>query len=343
MTYKQRLATPIIWAANHLGMLDVYSSLRGRLVGLQVPILLYHRVGGAKYPWIHPSITPRDFEHQLIYLCQRYEVLSLDKIGRYIQERKPLPQKAAVVSFDDGYKDNYTCAYPILKKYNVPATIFLATGYIGSGNLFWTDKVRYIVLNTTLKTLELNGLAEYPLRSTGERLRAASRIVESLKNLPGEEKDSLIEKLVNISGVAIPANLGKELILSWDEVKEMSNNGIAFGAHTVTHPILTKLPLEEARREIIQSKQHIEQKLNQAVTTFCYPGGEPTDFNDDIKQIVKENGFACAVTVAPRMVTTGTDLYELGRISAQPNFNTFKLFLSGLLPDLSAILSRIRG
>jgi peptidoglycan/xylan/chitin deacetylase (PgdA/CDA1 family) len=326
--------------ANHSGLVDAYSCLR-RLATWHAAILFYHRVG---YKGTLSSLSQRagpEFESQIRYLSKAYEVLPLDKLAEYVQGRETLPRKAVAITFDDGYKDNYIYAYPILKKYGVPATIFLTTGYIDSGNLFWFDKVTYVIQNTCLKALELGELGTYSLRSNSDRLQAISRITARLKELLDERKNLLVKNLVRMSGVDIPANLGKEVILSWDQVREMSDNGIAFGAHSVTHPILTKMPLEQARREVIESKRHIEEKIGKSVTTFSYPNGEPTDFNDDIKEILKENGFTCAVTGAPRrLVTLEADLYELGRIKPGRNLDTLKLSLSGLYPDLKSILRK---
>lgn len=344
LSYKQELATLVIRAADCLGFLDGYSFLRGCLGRSRVAILMYHRVGDAhKHPWCLSPISTQGFRNQARYLCQKYEMMSLDKLTQYIQEKRSLPKKAVVITFDDGYKDNYLNAYPILKKCNIPATIFLTTGHIGTGDLFWWDKVGYVIQNTVLERFELDGLGMYPLQSIGDRLRAISTIERRLKQLSESEKNLLIEKLVTMSGVDIPPNLGNDLILSWNEVREMSDNGIAFGAHTVTHAILTKLSLEQAKKEIIKSKWSIEEKLNHAITTFAYPGGEPTDLNSDIKEILKESGFACAVTAAPpRLVNPGMDLYELGRIGVGESFDIFRLSLSGLWSDLKATLSRIR-
>lgn len=342
MRYKPELARPVIRAADCLGFLDAYSFLRGLLAGPKVTILMYHQVGGTKYPW-SPTPLRQDFENQIRYLCQRYEVISLDKLVQYIQEEKYLPPKTAVVTLDDGYRDSYLVAYPILKKYNVPMTIFLATGYLDRGKLFWWDRVRYAVYNSSRETLELDELGRYSLRSAAARLQASSKIEKQLNKLAEDKKNVIIEKLVSMSGVDIPANLGKELVLSWDEVREMANNGIVFGAHTVTHPILTKLSLEEAKREIVQSKKRIEEETSQPVTTFCYPNGEPTDFNEDIKEILKESAFACAVTtISWRQVSIGTDVYELGRVGWSGDPRTLK-FLTALYPDLQAVLRRIRS
>lgn len=334
---RTKISRPIVSAANHLCFLDAYGFLRRKLSKSPVVILLYHRVGPREDIWPSLSIKPQDFERQIRYLCKAYQVLPLDKLVRYVQ-RKTLPQKAVVITFDDGYKDNYTYAYPILKKYNVPATIFLTTGHIGHGEPFWWDKVAYLIQNTTLETLELDELGVYPLHSIGDKLEAISRVKEGLKIYSEEKKNLLIEKLVIVSGVDIPVNLGKKLILSWDEVREMKDGGIAFGAHSVTHAILTKLLPEEAKYEIVQSKKDIEDKLGQVITAFSYPNG---DFNTELIKFVQESGFTCAVTCIPRMVSPRTSLHELGRIQPDGNFNAFKLFLSRLYWDLKAIYPKL--
>lgn len=342
-----RLVMPIIYTADCLGLLDAYSFLTEHLTGQQVAIFAYHRVGGPVYPWCRPShipVMPQEFENQIRYLCRTCEVIPLNKLVKHMQAKQQIyAGKTVAITFDDGYKDNYTYAYPILKKYNVSATIFLTTGYIGTGELFWWDKVSYVLQQTRLDSLALDEVGTYSLRSTRDRLRAASAIVARLKDLPEEKKDMLLKKLVSISRVNLSSNLGKELILSWDEVREMSNNGITIGAHGVTHAALSRLPLEEARSEIIESKRHIEGKLDQAVTAFSYPSGRAADFNEGVREILRESGFAYAVTVAPTsLVSSGTDLYELGRIWPGWNVSTLKFSLSGLMPHLQAVANRIR-
>jgi len=241
-----------------------------------------------------------------------------------------------VITFDDGYKDNYLYAYPILKKYHIPATIFLTTGHIGTGKLFWWDKVSYIIQHANVERLSLDELGSYPLQSELDKFHTNSIITERLKRLPDERKSVLMEKLADICQVSIPPYLGKELILSWDEVKEMSNDGITFGAHSVNHPILTNLPLERAEQEIIQSRKDIEEKLGQQVTAFAYPNG---DFNPRIVELVRNAGFACAVSVLPgKLLSSKDNPYELSRIGAGEDSNKFKVMFSGLWGDLQHIL-----
>jgi peptidoglycan/xylan/chitin deacetylase (PgdA/CDA1 family) len=319
---------------NHSGLLSAYTFLKG-LASPQVVILLYHRISPDQDNlFFTEPVSPQSFEKQLEDLSRTYELLSLDKLACYIQQRKTLPKKALVITMDDGYKDNYLYAYPILKKYHAPATIFLATGHIGTERLFWYNKVQYIIHATCLVEADVDGLGKFRLQSRENKLKASSIVVERLKRMPEREKNSLVDRLANALGVNIPDDLGREFVLSWDEVKEMSSDGIAFGAHTVSHPILTNLPLEQAKWEIAQSKKDIEERLRQPVTAFAYPNGGHRDFNTQIANLVKESGFLCAVTTIPRWIGPEANIYELGRIYMSKDPNQFKVLFSGLYGDL---------
>ena len=325
------LKTAAAIAANYSGLPDGYAFLRRKLTKSQVGILLYHRVCPSSDSWSVKPLSPRSFERQMEYFHRNYEILSLDTLVQYIQQGAPLPEKAVVITFDDGYKDNYLHAYPILVKHGIPATIFLTTGHIGSSKLFWFDEVKYLVQLTPLNQLELDELGSYPLRTEIDRLRNSLIISRRLRKLPEERKRGLIAKLVNTCQVDIPDNLGEALFLSWDEVREMSDDGISFGAHTVNHPVLTNLPLEQARWEIVQSKKDIEENLGKEVTAFAYPFGP---FNAKIAELVKESGFTSAVTTESELVNRKANPYELPRIGAVGDFNKLKAVFSGLYQDL---------
>ena len=270
ITNKQKMVTPIINAANLLGFIDAYSILK-KYFGSKIFILTYHRIGPNNNTWQYPPTSTSDFEKQMKYLKKTNKIISLNRLAEIIQEGKPLKEKIAVVTLDDGYKDNYMYAFPILKKYNIPATIFLVTGHIDTSNLFWFDKVKYLICNTKLESIKLHGLGDFSLNSMKDRLKSLFIIIEKLKKISDEKKNDILENLVNIFNVDIPHDLGQDINLSWEEVKEMSECGVEFGAHTVTHPILTRISLDQAKFEILQSKKDIEKRLNQSVTTFSYP------------------------------------------------------------------------
>jgi peptidoglycan/xylan/chitin deacetylase (PgdA/CDA1 family) len=268
------------------------------------------------------------------YLLKTHKIFSLEEIANIISENKSLPKKAAVITFDDGYKDNYTNAFPVLKKYKIPATIFLTTGNIGSNNLFWWDKLEYILVNTKIKRFDLGDFGYIFTPSKGNKFKTLDEIITRFTRVSEDKKWKLINELLEKSDVEIPKDIGKNIIMSWDDVKEMNENGIDFGAHTVTHPILTKISIKQAKNEIINSKRDIEKRLKKSVNTFSYPNGLTNDFNNDIKDLIKESGFVCATTIIPKMTTKKSDLFELGRLPPGNNFNSFKFFISGLYSDI---------
>jgi peptidoglycan/xylan/chitin deacetylase (PgdA/CDA1 family) len=323
----------IIRGSDKIGLLDSYAFMRRNITKSQVGILMYHRVSKVDNWSLKPE-SPDNFQMQIEYLCNNYEILSLGKLVQAIEQGKPLPIKGVIFTFDDGYKDNYTYAYPILKKHRIPATIFLTTGHIGGENLFWWDKVNYVIHKTLATQISLDSLGSYSLVSELDKTYSSLMIVEKLKTLPEESKNTLIKTLLEISGIDIPHDLGEKMILSWEEIREMSNDGIDFGAHSVNHPILTKIPLTQARWEIKQSRKDIEEKLGKQITAFSYPNG---NFNLELINIAKSLGFSCAVSVNPKLVSPGADLYALGRIGTNNDFAKFKVALCGLWGDLGKL------
>jgi peptidoglycan/xylan/chitin deacetylase (PgdA/CDA1 family) len=324
LSKKQKIASPIINAAGHLRFLDAYSILK-KYFGSKIVILTYHRIGPNNNAWLYPPTSASDFEKQMKYLKKTNKIIPLNKLAERIREGKTLEEKIAVVTLDDGYKDNYLYAFPILKKYNIPATIFLVTGHINTGNLFWFDKVRYLICNTKLKRFKLEGLGDFSLYSMKDRLKSYFIITEKLKKISDEKKNDLLEKLVNIFNIDIPYDLGRDVNLSWEEVKEMSESGVEFGAHTVTHPILTRIPLDKARFEILHSRKDLEKRLNQNTYTFCYPNGSIEDFNNEIIEIVKNSGYSCAVTTISIINYSKTNLFKLGRLFDPWSYNSLVL------------------
>lgn len=318
--------------ADHFGIFDGYSFLRRKLTGASVAVVLYHRVCPQEEGFYPLSISPEAFEIHIDHICRNYEVLSLDSLAELVYSES-LPSTASVVlTFDDGYRDNYLYAYPIIKKYDIPATIFLATGYLDGyvdpGKGFWSQKVWYAVRKTSIRQLNLGGLGTYSIHSEKAKRRAIIAIVDRLRGLRDDDaRTKAIQRLVELCQVdGYPHNVA----LSWNEVREMSGN-VTFGAHTVNHRILTRLPLDQARNEITESKRRIEKELDREATTFSYPNGE---FSPEIVKLVREAGFKCAVSVLPRRPVCRRDsIYSLPRILVQEDLGRSKLMLCGLWAD----------
>jgi peptidoglycan/xylan/chitin deacetylase (PgdA/CDA1 family) len=326
--------------ANHMGFFNMYGFMRRKFTKTQVAILMFHRVGPRSDNWSCEPLSLLSFERYISQFSKNQEIISLETLWRYLQEDKSLPEKAVIITFDDGYRDNFLYAYPILNKYKVPATIFLTTGHINSDKLFWWDKVGYLLQNSKVKQFSLFELGDYSLHSTKEISQAYFKISEGLKKVDEERKIFLIDKLREISGAGIPGGMAKELILSWEEIREMHNSGIKFGAHTVNHPILEKIPLEKAKWEISQSKKDIENILGVKVLDFAYPNG---NYSDSILGYIKGVGFTGALSVFPwRLINSQNDIFRLTRTPLTGNDYEFKMMHSGFQEDFTNILKRLQ-
>lgn len=248
-------------------------------------------------------------------------------------------ENIAVITFDDGYRDNYIYAFPILKKYQIPATIFLATGYIGKDKLFWWDKIEYIIYHTKKREINISNFSKFILTDNKKKLYCILFLLKKFKNMSNELRNKYIIDLQNICKVTIPSDLGEKMILSWDEIKEMKDNGISFGAHTLTHDNLIKLDLKEAEKEISHSKAMIEDKLKGDVISFAYPYGSKF-YNNDIIKLLEKNGFVCAMTTSEKIInkSKSCNLYSLPRISAGNYYCSFTIKASGIFSDFNNIL-----
>lgn len=275
-------------------------------------ILLYHRVNDDNDPFFGGTHV-KVFENHMAIISKYFNVIPLDElVDRAINN--DLPSNAIAITFDDGYKDNYENAYPILKRYNLPATIFLTSGPIESKLPLWHDRVFDAFRRTKARNLLFAGKC-YQLLSITDKNFVMNRVLQNLRECNIQERDKLIQHIISSLEVSETSVLIDEM-LSWQDIKEMSENNISFGAHTVTHPILTQISLQEATNEIITSKRVIEKRLGMEVKLFAYPNGSRFDFNEPIKRAVKDAGFLCGVTTVWGNNDVNTGLFELRRMQS---------------------------
>jgi peptidoglycan/xylan/chitin deacetylase (PgdA/CDA1 family) len=323
----------LIANAERAGFLSAYSYFRRRVTGHQIAIIMYHSVNQINKTFIIPSVTPDVFESQIQYLQSNFQLISLDKLSEMLKGSLKLPRKAVVVTLDDGYSDNFTYAYPILRKYGVPATVFVSSGYIDRFRVYWWDLVDYFVETYSANKVSLRGIGTLSLKSETDRLAAKKTIRRILKKMPEKEFNKIVNEVSLMLGKREICELSKRRMLSWAEIMEMHYGGISFGAHTVNHKTLTKTHTELCKTEIIQSKDEIEKKLKSKVTSFCFPSGK---YDPKMLKIVEEAGFSCAVTTLPfGLVRKGDSAYSLRRVPAFEDFDVFKGTLSGIVGDLA--------
>lgn len=283
-------------------------------------ILNYHRIGRQR------------FDAHVRLLRRQYTIASLHDLVERSRRREQFPGPTVVITFDDGNRCCYTEVFPVLARYRVPATIFLTTGYVNTPQLLWFDAVEHGVMQTACRSLSYGG-STYPMRSRGDRQHAAQQIVEHLKTLDEATKLQEVERLQAVLGVPPdPSDEEPYRCLSWAQVSEMAAAGVAFGGHTVTHPILTRVPPEQAEREIAESKATIEAHLGTPVRHFAYPNGKAGDFNDEIIRLVQRHGYDCALSTIPGRWTPEDNPYALNRVIVTENTGAAALMvkLSGL-------------
>ena len=263
---------------------------------------LYHRFSeDPKYDFV----TREKFRQQILYARKAYRVIHPDRLFHADQEL----DHGIVITVDDGYGDFYEIAYPILRELSVPAIVYLTTDFIDGKTWFWFDKVEYLLNKADQKKFP------FPLISPEQEFTRndGSRILEKLKVIATQDRDNQIEKLSEYLGISIPESAPDDYLpLSWVQIREMADNGIAFGAHTCTHPILTQSEPGVARNEIVRSKERIEEELGKPVISFAYPNG---DYSENIRAMVQDAGYEYGFSSNYGFFNSQDDRYTLNRMA----------------------------
>ena len=274
-------------------------------------VLYYHRVNDENDPFF-PAISTALFEQQMRFVAQHYKVVSLAKLLDHLENGTP--QSVLAITFDDGYEDNFLNAFPILRRYNLPATIFLTTGGTDTRDALWFEQLAEAVKRTDREfiDLEIDLPRRFWLRTQDERLRSNDGIFSMLRRLPDEERQ---QRLVNIlRQLAVTGNPERRnKMLTWDQVRLMMRYGIDFGGHTVTHPFLSKVTREKAAWEVSECKRRIEEELQQPVSYFAYPNGREEDFTSWNKEMLRNAGYRAALSTIWGMNYRSTDRMQLKR------------------------------
>lgn len=301
--------------------------LRHQMYQNKLFILAYHRILPERsiefnsYIFRGMVVSVEDFEKQIQVTLKNFDIVHLAEAMENIKSGYKLRKPVVAITFDDGYSDNYLYAYPILKKYNIPATIYLTTGYIDSKRLLWWDELVYIIGHRQCKLTDVDlpfsiypkairqSLLSFENLPKNKRNKTIRKLVSELKKIPEAKKLALLNDLkykLSPSGL----EWDNSMMLSWDNIREMSKNGIIFGAHGKSHAILTKVTTEQAKREIIESKADIENKIGKSVELFSYPDGAA---NSIIIDLVSQGGFKCAFIVEDNKDDRVADIFVIAR------------------------------
>jgi len=326
----------LINLAHETGLIRAGRSLWAK----SLTVVNYHRIDDPDrkdFDSFRPNVsaTPDDFNRQMDYLAKWFHVISMRDVVEWLDGHRELPPYAALITFDDGYLDNYLSAFPILRKHNFPALIFLTTEHIGTDAPFYWDMAAYCFHHTGKDQLTFpDGHVDH-WSNQAQRDQVGQKWIERMKRLPQSEKLVHVEKLPEALGVSVPQGYFRKLMMNWDQVREMRKGGIEFGAHTMRHPILTRISLEQVRAEVEGSKARIEKELGETVLGFAYPNGQSSDLNSPIEKIVADSGMRAAFTLL-----NGPS--SLGEVKRNP-YAIRRIFISykHSLPEYAALLSPI--
>lgn len=275
-------------------------------------ILIYHRVHPRPDPMFPGEVDAERFDWQMS-LLRRYchPVRLADGVERL--KRGDLPNRAVAVTFDDGYADNAAVALPILRKNGVPATFFIATGFLDGGRM-WNDSIIEAIRRVPQGKLDLQGVGIGPVLIEGEddRRRLAENLLKTVKHQQPAQRQLSVERVCQLLDAELPTNL----MMSSDQVRQLAAAGMEIGAHTVTHPILRLLSDAEAQREVRDSRVALEAIINGRVSAFAYPNGRPgDDYSSRDRDLVASLGFDFALSTRWGAAASRSDVYQLPRFT----------------------------
>jgi peptidoglycan/xylan/chitin deacetylase (PgdA/CDA1 family) len=277
----------------------------------RLSILTYHRVLSS-FDYMRPTEPiASEFEWQMELLACYFNPLPLSE-ALSLMSYGELPERAVCVTFDDGYADNEEIALPVLSRWKVPATVFVATDFLNGGRM-WNDTVIEALRIAEGHVFDLTAmsLASYSINSLEERRLAASTIIREIKHWPPEKRAATVEAIVSIVG-QLPSNL----MMTDDQVRSLGDGGMDIGAHTKSHPILSTLELDQIKEELTGSRTYLESILGSPVRHFAYPNGRPgIDYRIEHRDLVEIEGFDAAVSTQWGVASTMSDRWQLPRFT----------------------------
>lgn len=240
------------------------------------------------------KVSPKFLEEYIISVKDQYDFISIDDLIIYNKERRKFKKPFIIFTIDDGYKDNYTKAYPIFKKYNIPFVIYLATDLIDNDKPYlWWYYLEQIITNHN--TIELSTGEVYNCFHYDDKLHVFDKLRRRVLDLPSNNSESLFRSLFVKYNSELSVNYS-ELMLNWEEIKLMIKDPLCtIGAHTKSHCRLSLLSTDELNNEILQSKEIIENHIDKKVEHFSYPYGSQVDISSEIFAKISEFNFKSAV------------------------------------------------
>lgn len=308
---KRQLLSNVLKHSGALALLRRVYRPRGLLC------LNYHRIASGLPAYCDPGVisaSAETFADQIRFLKRHAELIVPDEI----EDARRSRGRFVLVTFDDGYSDNYHAAFEVLRSEGARATFFIATGYIDNPRLPWWDAINALIDSTIASTL---ALPEYELPSLdlspAHKPEAVRQLLRLYKRLPGQRAKDLLHRLAELPGAKQPA--AREQWMSWDMLRDMQAHGMYIGGHTMHHPILSRLSIDEQREEIFGCARRLEAELGRPLRAFAYPVGNRDSFNADTRAVLREAGVRYAFSYYGGFQGTDTrDDYDIRREPIEP-------------------------
>ncbi|WP_217914891.1 polysaccharide deacetylase family protein [Miltoncostaea marina] len=315
----------------------------------RLTVLAYHRIADVRDPAMEfdpgvVSATPEMFERQMRWLARRFDVIALDDLHEHLTTGRPLPARPALITFDDGYRDNHEAAFPVLRGLGLPAVIFLVTGAIGTDRVMWWDELASLLRRTerARAVLPLAGLR--PLDGPGDREAARLEMLRLLKEVPDERREVAMGELREALDAPAPRP-ATPLFMDWDAVAELVAGGVDCQPHTVDHPLLVRVDEERARAEVARSAAEVAARTGRPARAFAYPNG---DYDATTLTALRDAGITMAFTM--RLGPCRADVarrapLEIPRVplEARDTWDMFRLKVTGGVAAVFAAGRRVRG
>jgi peptidoglycan/xylan/chitin deacetylase (PgdA/CDA1 family) len=288
---KEAIATRLLHQTGLLFLLERAIRWSGVLV------LNYHRVGNGKQSPFDRRLWSADaeaFTDQIRFCRSQLEVITPDDLPKVLAHGSG---RYALITFDDGYRDNYEIAFPILKAEGVPATFFITTGFVDAPKLPWWDEIAWMVRTSRQDRVELSRWIPAPISfDEPEREEAVRTLLRVYKAMPAESTGDYLDAVAEAtrSGRCEEPEVGRSLWMDWEMLREMRAAGMTVAGHTVTHPVLARTSIKRQREEILGCGARLAKELGEPMKYFSYPIGKPGSFDSVTQDCLREAGVRFA-------------------------------------------------
>jgi peptidoglycan/xylan/chitin deacetylase (PgdA/CDA1 family) len=320
-------------AARLLSGTGIGRALAAMLPRRGVLVLNYHRIGdGTASPYDRElwSATVDAFDAQVGFLSRQCDVISPGDLDAALAARSG---RHVLITFDDGYLDNYQLAFPVLRRHGVPATFFIATGFIDRPSIPWWDEIAWLLRNTARTRLPLAPWFGKPLDVGHRRTPAIRKVLAKYKSLPADDAARLLAGLREAAGVAHPEDAPGHW-MDWSMIREMADAGMTIGGHTVHHPVLSRLTQARQRDEIEGCAARILAETGRRMEYFAYPVGNRWAFNDDTLACLEAAGVRRAFSYYGGYATLASPRFDVPRVAIEDHVGIHEFKAMARLPQV---------